>query len=131
MQRQMIDARCRARSRSFDSGVVRSRLAGGVVALGLALPLVVSAESPERGRLLYENHCTECHESSVHIRERSSVKNIEDLHAYVARWRRVLKLEWRLEEHRDVVAYLKGGFYDFDDEPAMPTTSPGGRSSGG
>ena len=38
----------------------------------LALPaLAVQAQEPGQGEMLYQNHCTECHESTVHVRERT------------------------------------------------------------
>jgi len=53
---------------------------------------------PERGRTLYENHCTQCHESTVHIRERRKANNFAVLQGFVERWANELALGWSREE---------------------------------
>ena len=45
------------------------------ILLLLLYPLATSA-NPERGRLLYENHCRSCHESNVHIRQTQAAKSL-------------------------------------------------------
>lgn len=66
-----------------------------------------------RGELLYENHCTSCHASIVHIRENHNAKSMADLHGWVQRWADELKLNWSNEEIDDVAQYLAHRFYKF------------------
>ncbi len=84
------------------------------LALGLGSP-VENAHSadPDRGKLLYENHCLECHESQVHIRERRDVSSIADVVFQINRWQQELRLNWELEEMNDVLRYLDAEFYRF------------------
>ena len=64
-----------------------------------------------RGKLLYENHCTTCHESNVHIRAKHKVKTIDDITYWVDRWSTELGLKWKADEIHDVVHYLNEEYY--------------------
>ena len=66
-----------------------------------------------RGQLLYENHCTKCHESQVHIRANRKSKSIADVQAWVSKWQAEEKLEWGKSEITDVTGYLVDRFYHF------------------
>ena len=73
-----------------------------LAATGLLLALPVSVLAGlERGQLLYENHCTGCHTSTVHIREQRKVKSAAELRAFIQRWSGEIKLTWSSEELRD------------------------------
>ena len=74
-------------------------------------PVVAQPASAERGRLLYENHCTVCHESVVHVREDRKVKTRQDLLAFISRWQNHLGLGWSAEEMNDVREYLNEKYY--------------------
>jgi mono/diheme cytochrome c family protein len=76
-----------------------------------APPTTLAAGS--RGQLLYENHCTSCHASIVHIRENRNAKSMADLHGWVQRWADELRLKWSNEEIDDVAQYLAHRFYKF------------------
>jgi len=67
----------------------------------------------ERGRLLYENHCTSCHTSTVHIREQRKSKAPAEVRAWIRRWSGELKLNWSEDELADVYQYLNNRFYKF------------------
>jgi len=67
-----------------------------------------------RGELLYENHCTVCHDSTVHIRANRKAKSITDLRRWAARWSGELKLNWSSEEIDDVAEYLARRYYKCD-----------------
>ena len=71
--------------------------------------LVAAAAS--RGGLLYENHCTGCHESGAHIRANRKAKSMADLRGWVTRWSGELKLNWSSEEIDDVAQYLARRYY--------------------
>jgi len=66
-----------------------------------------------RGALLYENHCTVCHTSVVHIRDNRKAKSIADLNGWVARWSGELKLNWSDEVINEVAEFLARRFYKF------------------
>ena len=85
---------------------------------GLCAPLE-SAQSADldRGKLLYENHCLECHESQVHIREHSDSSSIADVVFQIDRWQQELRLNWKVEEMNDVLKYLDDQFYRFKARP--------------
>jgi mono/diheme cytochrome c family protein len=82
------------------------------ILLLLLYPLATSA-NPERGRLLYENHCRSCHESNVHIRQTQAAKSLKALRAEVVRWQEALTLQWRSEDVGDVVEYLNATWYHY------------------
>ena len=71
----------------------------------------------DRGKLLYENHCLECHESQVHIREHRHSSSIGDVVFQIDRWQSELKLNWRIDEMNDVLRYLDDRFYRFKERP--------------
>ena len=82
------------------------------LAAGLTVPVSFAhAQDTERGRLLYQNHCQECHETGVHFREERKVTNPEELTAQVVRWTKELELDWTQEEVADVRAFLDERFY--------------------
>jgi cytochrome c5 len=70
--------------------------------------------TPSRGQLLYDNHCTACHESMVHIRTRQQVKSMQELRNQVARWAAYAKLRWNKGEIEEVARYLNTRFYQFE-----------------
>ena len=87
--------------------------------LGMGAILVTSqsySQEPDRGRMLYENHCLQCHECKVHIREQRKVRSLENLEEQISRWVKELKLAWRNEELKDVSRYLNQTFYKFDSD---------------
>ena len=66
-----------------------------------------------RGRMLYENHCTRCHTSVVHVRERRKASTPAEVEAWVRRWSGELKLGWGDDEVRAVSRYWGGRYYKF------------------
>ena len=87
-----------------------------------------AAGAPDRGQMLYENHCRGCHVSVVHIRSDRKAASLEAVRWEVARWSSELQLDWRNEEIADVVEYLDREFYrlalpeeaDLHKAPAQP-----------
>lgn len=69
------------------------------------------AADAERGRLLYENHCTVCHTSVVHLRERRKATSREEIQTWVRRWQKELNLQWGTAEVDDVTEYLNDRYY--------------------
>lgn len=72
-----------------------------------------AAADYERGRQLYDNHCTACHESQVHIRKQRKVGNMAELLQQIQRWQHELDLPWTATEIEDVRYYLNQRFYRF------------------
>ncbi|UCE89811.1 MAG: hypothetical protein JSW10_02990 [Pseudomonadota bacterium] len=101
------------------SDSTRVVLAGAATALVVLSGVVFAqVENPQRGRLLYENHCTGCHDSVAHTRASHKATNTQEVRAQVARWASELKLHWSTQEIGDVSRYVAGHFYDFGAVPA-------------
>jgi hypothetical protein len=73
----------------------------------------VTPATPSRGQLLYEDHCTTCHESIVHIREDRRTRSLIDLRERVANWADYLHLHWGKDDIQDVVQHLNTHYYKF------------------
>lgn len=91
---------------------------GITAAVSVAVFFAVSAPGAaraddERGRLLYENNCTVCHTSVVHVREDHKAADLAAVEAYVARWSGYLKLPWSAEDRAAVARHLDAAFYHF------------------
>lgn len=85
-----------------------------LIVFGIIPVMPVHAQDSQRGKLLYENHCIGCHDSSMHIREHRE-KSLAGVQAQVVRWAGELKLEWNKEEIASVVEYLNDNYYKFKD----------------
>jgi hypothetical protein len=81
----------------------------------LSLPLAVAAQDVERGRLLYETYCFDCHYPRGHERPRgrSEVQNLAQLRDLVATRVTLTKYRFSLDEKEDVVQYLNRTYYKF------------------
>jgi cytochrome c5 len=96
-------------------------LAGTVIAGAAAMAILLvtgdtSAADAERGRLLYENHCTVCHTSVVHVRDHRKAKTREDIQSWIRRWKTELGLSWGASEIDDVTEFLNDRYYQLKDE---------------
>lgn len=82
-----------------------------LVLAGLALPL--QAQDADRGRLLYETHCTNCHYERVHKRERdkSRVRTLAELRVEVVRRAADTKRPFTVEDLDDIAEYLNRSYY--------------------
>lgn len=79
-------------------------------------PAKPSAPRPytaSRGQLLYENHCTRCHTSTLHVRQARRAESLKALQGWVIRWSDEEQLNWSGEEIADVVEYLDRRYYKF------------------
>ena len=92
------------------------------LALGAALHAAVApaASDPttpgisfERGRVLYERHCIQCHTPDIHRRPDRIPMTRDELRGLVDTFRRVQNLGWTPEEIDDVVEYLNVTRYRF------------------
>ena len=92
-----------------------------VSALAAALALLAAAGDTragdsERGRLLYENHCTVCHTSVVHVREQRKAASREQIQSWIRRWQKELNLQWGVTEIDDVTEFLNDRYYHLKSE---------------
>jgi len=87
------------------------RLCAAASALLIAFP--AQAQDAERGRLLYQTYCGDCHYERVHQRtgEKTQVKNLSNLRDTVARWAPATKYRFSMDEREDVVEYLNRSHY--------------------
>ena len=74
---------------------------------------IPASAGADRGQLLYENHCTSCHASTVHVREQRKSKSPAELRAWILRWSGELKLNWTGDELADVYRHLNNRYYKF------------------
>ncbi|MDH3637980.1 MAG: hypothetical protein OES09_05890 [Gammaproteobacteria bacterium] len=66
-----------------------------------------------RGHNLYGNHCIECHESVVHIRDNRKAKSTEEIEALIIHWSSYRNLGWNQEDINDVLHYLNTRYYKY------------------
>lgn len=77
------------------------------------------ADGSPRGALLYETHCSACHTTQVHWRERSLVSDWESLTHQVWRWQNNANLDWSASDIDEVARYLNRVYYKLP-APAGP-----------
>lgn len=66
-----------------------------------------------RGQMLYENHCTSCHESTVYIRTKRKAKNYKEVDNWVSQRAEWLNLGWSDIEKQEVIQYLNERYYKY------------------
>lgn len=86
------------------------------VLLALAMRSASAADA-QRGRVLYETRCGECHAESVHGRRNKAAQDFDAVRRWVARWSDNLRLGWSADEVEDVTAYLNGRYYRYPCPP--------------
>jgi hypothetical protein len=72
-----------------------------------------NAPPPSRGKMLYENHCTECHTSVVHIRKDHRADTPAAIRSWVFKWANYKQLKWSAQDIDDVTDYLSEHYYGF------------------
>ena len=87
----------------------------GLLALSALTTFAEPPPDMERGKLLYENECTECHESQVHIRKNHKARSLGDIQWQAIRWSREKKLEWSGSDVNDVSWFLYKQYYGGND----------------
>ena len=70
----------------------------------------------DRGQLLYENHCTACHNDSVNSRNNSKAHSIDEIRHWVIRWSKHLDLGWEKHDIDVVTDFLNQRYYHFTTE---------------
>lgn len=100
------------------------------LAVMLASAGAAAAADAERGRILYETRCHECHAESVHGRSHRVARDFEAVRGWVRRWSANLDLKWTESEVGDVAAFLNGRYYRYACPPADCAVT-GSRDGGG
>ena len=80
---------------------------------GTAAAQAQTTSPPARGQLLYENHCSTCHDQQIHWRQNKLARDWNSLHAQVQRWQANAKLGWSTQEIDQVARYLNDTIYRF------------------
>ncbi|MCK5014419.1 MAG: hypothetical protein KAS66_11425, partial [Candidatus Omnitrophica bacterium] len=82
---------------------------------GTAAPNSEAKVLPEetRGQMLYENHCTSCHESTVYIRTKRKATNYKEVGNWVNHFADWLNLGWGDVEKQEVMQYLNERYYKY------------------
>ena len=88
----------------------QSALKFAVLLACLIISLPSSAQV-DRGQGLYENHCQECHNNSVHTRTDSKPKSVKDLRDWVRTMSIYSDLDWGNGEIDDLTRYLNQRIY--------------------
>lgn len=81
------------------------------VLAGAAAP--AAAGDAQRGRMLYETHCLQCHSEGISTREQKIAGSYPEVKAQVVRWYRNIRLNWTPDEVEDVSRYLNERFYRY------------------
>jgi len=84
-----------------------------VLLSGAGISRAQTALPAARGQLLYENHCSTCHDQQVHWRGKKLVRDWDSLRAQVRRWQDAAQLGWRNEEIDQVARHLNDTIYRF------------------
>jgi hypothetical protein len=77
----------------------------------------LAAVGEDRGRMLYQNHCVACHESTVHIREARKVRTYADLENFSRRFAKLAGVEWTDNDMILVIEYLNRTHYKLEQIP--------------
>jgi mono/diheme cytochrome c family protein len=93
------------------------------ILFGVNVSLLAEATAnEERGGLLYSIHCSTCHNSTIHWRDKMVVTDWESLKTQVKLWQSFSDLGWSEEDIIDVASYLNTHYYNFTNpEPKIIT----------
>jgi mono/diheme cytochrome c family protein len=84
-----------------------------VLSGSLATANAQAMHDPQRGELLYSNHCIACHSTQIHWRDKKLAKDYQSLLAEVGRWQRLGGLGWNDEDISAVARYLNTLYYHY------------------
>jgi mono/diheme cytochrome c family protein len=105
---------------------IRVLLAGMMILSGApAAAQTVPKPDASRGELLYATHCTGCHTSQVHWRDKKLATYWTSLKAQVRRWQSNTGLGWSEEEIVDVTRHLNVLYYHFQPPGSQAQAAPG------
>ncbi|MBC5783256.1 cytochrome c [Ramlibacter sp. USB13] len=75
--------------------------------------------SATRGRLLYGNHCVECHTQQMHWRDQRLARDWDTLLGQVRRFQGIAGLNWAEDDVQAVARYLNETIYRFPQAQAQ------------
>lgn len=90
----------------------RFRLLLGATLLACAAG-AAAQPTPNRGQLLYANHCSECHTTQMHWRAKRLAQDWTSLRGQVRRWQGEARLQWTDEDIEAVARHLNETIYQF------------------
>lgn len=90
-----------------------ARVCALTAAMFFATQAAAQIPDPERGRMLYENHCVVCHTAKVHTRPNRIAVTREEVREIADHWRRQQNLTWSAQDTEDVVEFLGRTRYHF------------------
>lgn len=76
------------------------------------------AQPADRGQLLYETHCIECHSRQMHWRDQRLARDWNTLAIQVRRFQSLARLEWSEDDVQAVTQHLNATIYRFPQPPA-------------
>ena len=87
-------------------------IASALLLAAVALP-AAAQDDAERGRLLYETHCLDCHYERIHRRDRarSPIRSLADLRDMVAARAALTRRRFSLDELEEITQYLNQSHY--------------------
>lgn len=86
----------------------------------VALCAAFAAQAQSRGELLYAMHCTGCHSTQMHWRDRRAAGDWAGILFQVERWQGANSLAWSDADILSVAHYLNATFYHY--ESPRPTS---------
>ena len=92
---------------------MRRFLLACLVLAAVAPPAIGQARDVSRGRLLYDNHCIECHTEQMHWRTLGAARDWDTLRAQVRRWQGEARLQWSEDDIDAVARHLNDTIYGF------------------
>lgn len=101
---------------------MRSRYLMIILAISSISNFVLAADI-ERGRVLHQENCIQCHASmyggdgsTIYVREDRRIDSMDALRMQVKRCKNSLGLPWPEDQTDDLIAYLNSAFYHFENE---------------
>ncbi len=67
----------------------------------------------DRGEMLYNNHCIQCHNEQVYWRDKKLATDSKSLIDQVNRWQHSAGLEWSKTDISEVTRYLNNKYYRY------------------
>jgi cytochrome c1 len=67
----------------------------------------------QRGRMLYEARCIQCHSESVHGNRTRVAKSYDEIRHWVRQWNNNLGRFWQDKEIEEVTTYLNKEYYQY------------------
>jgi mono/diheme cytochrome c family protein len=100
-------------------------VAAGFAGLAPGFSADAVAADPERGKVLYETRCTDCHNRGVHQSASRRATSFEGIRMQVTRWTRELGGSWDEGDIDNITVYLNDLYYKLPCPPAACASTTG------